>query len=73
MVGCHLPIQSDYCRFLLKVIDVMKGKLPGNKAAVVWLAICWSIWKQKNDIDFDGAECDIDELFLTLYGIHGSG
>lgn len=46
----HSFTVDDCCSHLLKYVDLLKGKMSSNKVGVIWLTICWCIWKQKNDI-----------------------
>ncbi|XP_058725869.1 uncharacterized protein LOC131597176 [Vicia villosa] len=61
-----MPTNLDCCSHMLSCIEKMSGKMARNRAGAVWLTICWGIWKYRNDIVFNNAVVDIDELFVLI-------
>lgn len=49
----EVPVEENFRSRFLKVVAVLSNKMSSNRAGVIWLIVCWCIWKQHNDIVFN--------------------
>ncbi|XP_058732933.1 uncharacterized protein LOC131604515 [Vicia villosa] len=58
---------EDECRsHLLKCVEAQLGKIERRRVCDIWMTTCWCVWRKRNDIVFNNAELDIDELFFMI-------
>ncbi|XP_058774290.1 uncharacterized protein LOC131648556 [Vicia villosa] len=57
---------ADCCEQLRVGIAVLAGKYHCKRAAAIWMTIWWCIWKTRNNIIFNNAVLDCDELFFSI-------
>ncbi|XP_058783282.1 uncharacterized protein LOC131657957 [Vicia villosa] len=64
----QIPYVENCSSHLIKSVEELGRSMSNKRAGVVWLTACWCIWNHKNNIVFNSAELDIDEIFLkTLW------
>lgn len=47
-------------------VTSLSGKIQSKKAATIWVTIWWCIWKVQNDMIFNNAVFDSEELFYSI-------
>ncbi|XP_058758447.1 uncharacterized protein LOC131631698 [Vicia villosa] len=57
---------EDCCEQLHEGISALSGKIQCKRAAAIWMMIWWCIWKARNNIIFNNAVFDCDELFVSI-------
>ncbi|XP_058782818.1 uncharacterized protein LOC131657437 [Vicia villosa] len=57
---------ADCCSQIHVRVTTLSGKIQCKKAAAIWMTIWWCIWKVRNNIIFNNAVFDCDELFYSI-------
>ncbi|XP_058746316.1 uncharacterized protein LOC131619210 [Vicia villosa] len=57
---------ADCCSQLLIAVNMLSGRIPTKRVAAIWLTAWWCIWKMRNNMIFNNAVFDSDELFYSI-------
>ncbi|XP_058756741.1 uncharacterized protein LOC131629955 [Vicia villosa] len=61
-LGIDAPLRTDCCDHFLQVMNALRNYCSPRRVAGIWMATCWCIWKQRNDIIFNNVVGDVDEI-----------
>ncbi|XP_058775310.1 uncharacterized protein LOC131649567 [Vicia villosa] len=59
----YIPLNIDCCSHFNLCIDLLGGNMARSRIGAIWITVCWSIWRIRNEVVFNNAEVDIEELF----------
>ncbi|XP_058734009.1 uncharacterized protein LOC131605700 [Vicia villosa] len=62
-LGINVQFNSNFVSFYCNFVEAMKVICKEKDAGGIWGAACWAIWKQRNNIIFNNAVEDFDEIF----------
>ncbi|XP_058764618.1 uncharacterized protein LOC131638082 [Vicia villosa] len=65
-LGLHDITGADCIGHFMHMMEIMRSYCSLRRAVVFWMASCWSIWKQRNDIPFNNAVGDIEEIVHSI-------
>ncbi|XP_058763359.1 uncharacterized protein LOC131636778 [Vicia villosa] len=61
-LGINVVTDTDCPGHFMQLMENMRSSCSIRRAAVFWMALCWSVWNQRNNIIFSSAVGDIEEI-----------
>lgn len=49
-----------------KFLDQLKGRKFKHMSLMIWLAICWSLWRKRNDVLFNDESRNAEGIVLCI-------
>ncbi|XP_058726751.1 uncharacterized protein LOC131598139 [Vicia villosa] len=65
-LGIAYPVGSDCISNFLHMLNSLRFKCSRKRVGCIWMATCWLIWKQRNDIIFNNVVADMDEILHSV-------
>ncbi|XP_058733164.1 uncharacterized protein LOC131604757 [Vicia villosa] len=59
-------LATDCISHFLHLLDSLRRRCSRKRVGCIWMATCWRIWKQRNDIIFNNAVADLDEIVHSV-------
>ncbi|XP_058774310.1 uncharacterized protein LOC131648580 [Vicia villosa] len=61
-LGISCPLRNDCAPHFAGLLYKLQGLCNVNRVTVFWLATCWCLWNQRNDIIFKNGILDVGEV-----------
>ncbi|XP_058727059.1 uncharacterized protein LOC131598482 [Vicia villosa] len=65
-LGSDCQLKPDCCDDFMQLVGVLHRRASPRRVGVIWVSVCWCIWKHRNEIVFNNGVCDVEEIIHNV-------